>query len=89
MRARESDLSLVLELVKMHGGAVQVNSVEGQGSTFTVLHPDRPRSSAEGTPFRNALAQCRRDLTRRLLSKKRCVGRRVTPLLPARIEEDL
>ena len=46
-------LSLVLELVKMHGGTVQVNSVEGQGSTFTVLiptgHAHLPKERLSGT----------------------------------------
>ena len=32
-------LSLVQELAKMHGGGVQVRSVEGQGTTFTVTIP--------------------------------------------------
>ena len=32
-------LSLVEELVKIHGGGVQVHSVEGQGATFTVSIP--------------------------------------------------
>ena len=32
-------LSLVQELAKIHGGGVQVRSVEGQGSTFTVTIP--------------------------------------------------
>ena len=32
-------LSLVQELVKMHGGEVQVQSVKGQGSSFTVAIP--------------------------------------------------
>jgi PAS domain S-box-containing protein len=32
-------LSLVQELAKLHGGAVRVESVEGQGSTFTVSIP--------------------------------------------------
>ncbi len=32
-------LSLVQELVRLHGGTIQVNSVEGQGSCFQVLIP--------------------------------------------------
>jgi PAS domain S-box-containing protein len=32
-------LSLVQELVKMHGGEIEVQSVEGQGSVFTVFIP--------------------------------------------------
>jgi signal transduction histidine kinase len=32
-------LSLVQELVKLHGGAIQVESVEGQSSAFTVSLP--------------------------------------------------
>ncbi|HZM47774.1 MAG TPA: ATP-binding protein [Burkholderiales bacterium] len=33
-------LALVQELVKLHGGAVRVESVEGRGSTFTVAIPE-------------------------------------------------
>jgi len=32
-------LSLVQELVKLHGGIIQVSSVEGEGSCFTVMIP--------------------------------------------------
>jgi PAS domain S-box-containing protein len=46
-------LSLVQELVKMHGGEVQVRSAEGQGSTFTVTiptgHGHLPKERLTGT----------------------------------------
>jgi PAS domain S-box-containing protein len=46
-------LSLVQELVKMHGGEVQVWSVEGQGSAFTVViptgHAHLPKERLTGT----------------------------------------
>jgi signal transduction histidine kinase len=32
-------LSLVQELVKMHGGTIRVNGVQGEGSCFTVSIP--------------------------------------------------
>jgi PAS domain S-box-containing protein len=46
-------LSLVQELVKMHGGEIQVRSVEGQGSFFTVAiptgHAHLPKERLNGT----------------------------------------
>jgi PAS domain S-box-containing protein len=46
-------LSLVQELAKMHGGGVQVRSVEGQGATFTVTiptgHAHLPKERLGGT----------------------------------------
>jgi signal transduction histidine kinase len=44
-------LALVRELARMHGGDVTVESVEGQGSTFTVTIPtDRPSSRSDQVP---------------------------------------
>lgn len=52
-------LALVQELVKLHGGSVGVSSVEGRGSTFTVMLPTGTahlpaeqvsRSSTAGSP---------------------------------------
>jgi signal transduction histidine kinase/DNA-binding response OmpR family regulator len=45
-------LALVRELARMHGGDVTVESVEGQGSTFTVVIPAdlSPAPSPEQTP---------------------------------------
>ena len=40
-------LSLVLRLTEMHGGTVNVESVEGEGSRFTIAFPWKPR---KGTP---------------------------------------
>jgi signal transduction histidine kinase len=37
-------LALVQELVRLHGGDIQVNSTEGRGTTFTVTIPARTRS---------------------------------------------
>ena len=46
-------LSLVQELAKIHGGGVQVRSVEGQGATFTVTiptgHAHLPKERLGGT----------------------------------------
>ena len=46
-------LSLVQELAKIHGGGVQVRSVEGQGATFTVTiptgHAHLPKEHLGGT----------------------------------------
>jgi PAS domain S-box-containing protein len=46
-------LSLVQELVKMHGGEVRLRSAEGQGSTFTVTiptgHDHLPKERLSGT----------------------------------------
>ena len=41
------DMALVHELVKLHGGAVSVDSAEGQGSTFTVRLPVASQDPAE------------------------------------------
>jgi len=43
-------LALVLELARLHGGTVGVDSVDGAGSTFTVVLPVRPqlREAAPG-----------------------------------------
>ncbi len=38
-------LSLVRELVRLHGGSVTVTSQEGEGTTFTVTVPDGPVSA--------------------------------------------
>lgn len=35
-------LRLVKQLVEMHGGAVTAQSIEGEGSTFTVRMPLKP-----------------------------------------------
>jgi signal transduction histidine kinase len=74
-------LSLVQELAKIHGGGVQVRSVEGQGATFTVTipsgHAHLPKERLGGT-----LSQIPPVLARCLLSKRRCVGCRVTRLRP-------
>jgi signal transduction histidine kinase len=43
-------LALVRELVRMHGGDIAVESVEGQGSTFTVTMPVRPIPSVQIAP---------------------------------------
>ena len=47
-------LSLVQELAKIHGGEVQVHSVEGQGATFTVSiptgHAHLPKESVSVRP---------------------------------------
>jgi signal transduction histidine kinase/DNA-binding response OmpR family regulator len=43
-------LALVRELVHMHGGDIAVESVEGQGSTFTVTMPVRPIPSVQIAP---------------------------------------
>jgi two-component system OmpR family sensor kinase len=36
-------LSIVEKIVNMHGGKVRVNSVEGKGTTFVVLIPQKPQ----------------------------------------------
>ena len=43
-------LALVRELARLHGGDVQVDSVHGQGSTFTVSIPTRALSSDVAAP---------------------------------------
>jgi PAS domain S-box-containing protein len=40
-------LSLVRQLVELHGGQVRATSVEGQGSTFTVTFPARTELTAD------------------------------------------
>jgi PAS domain S-box-containing protein len=51
-------LSLVQELAKIHGGGVQVRSVEGQGATFTVTipsgHAHLPKERLGGTRSLNS-----------------------------------
>jgi signal transduction histidine kinase len=70
-------LSLVQELAKIHGGEVQVGSVEGQGATFTVTvptgHDHLPKERLGGT--RSLISTVNGG---RPFSKKRCVGCRMT-----------
>ena len=40
-------LSIVDKIVKLHGGRIQVESVEGEGTTFTVFLPERQKKSGE------------------------------------------
>jgi PAS domain S-box-containing protein len=42
-------LSLVSELVKLHNGSIKVTSKEGEGSTFSVVIPNRKHFSSEDT----------------------------------------
>ena len=43
-------LSLVRQLVELHGGGVSADSVEGAGSTFTVIFPARTELHADDSP---------------------------------------
>ena len=36
-------LSMVRQIVLLHGGAITVDSTEGKGTTFTVILPEHPR----------------------------------------------
>ncbi|MBK9714717.1 MAG: PAS domain S-box protein [Kouleothrix sp.] len=47
-------LYLVKEIVALHGGSIEVESVEGQGSTFTLSLPLDPPEAAEATPYEPA-----------------------------------
>ncbi|HEX3135655.1 MAG TPA: ATP-binding protein, partial [Planctomycetota bacterium] len=57
-------LALVQELVRLHGGTVEVHSVEGQGSTFTITIPmgsaHLPREQVADLPRRVTTSQARR-----------------------------
>ena len=47
-------LYLVKEIVALHGGSIEVESVEGQGSTFTLSLPLDPPEAAEAAPHEPA-----------------------------------
>ena len=36
-------LSMVRQIVQLHGGTITVDSAEGKGTTFTVILPEHPR----------------------------------------------
>ena len=43
-------LAIVSHIVKAHGGTVRVESVEGAGSTFTIVLPDADSSAGVALP---------------------------------------
>lgn len=50
-------LALTKQLIELHGGRIEVESVLGEGSLFTVWLPNQPRFSAETTKVNHALKQ--------------------------------
>jgi signal transduction histidine kinase len=43
-------LFITRELVRVHGGSIDVRSGESEGTTFTVMLPRRRQSEADGAP---------------------------------------
>ena len=66
-------LALVQELVIIHGGAIQVQSVEGKGTTLGLLFPPVPRTYRVSASAQSARSD-RLLAVPSLLSKKRCDG---------------
>lgn len=42
-------LSLVKEIIEDHGGEINLNSIEGEGTTFTIVFPDSSNESAQAS----------------------------------------
>ena len=54
-------LFITRELVRVHGGSIDVRSDESVGTTFTVVLPRRCRNEADSRPVRHAASEAGSD----------------------------